>query len=117
MMQQRFSREIQRSHVIAVDTCLLRYWFPTLSVYVTSLDEMHLSCDNGQSLLGVFQVPAVKRTMERFVFRVKLLTHGTDVGDSFWMGNLKHKDLKGREVPSQVGHINSTTCCISVCVL
>jgi len=44
----------------------------------------------------------MKRTMERLVFRVKLLTHGTDAGDTFWVGNLKHKDLSGQEISSQV---------------
>jgi Fanconi anemia group D2 protein len=52
------------------------------------------------------KVPMVKRTLERFVFRVKLLsTHlGQDGGGelSFWVGNLKHRDLKGQEISSQV---------------
>ncbi|KAK3277486.1 hypothetical protein CYMTET_14509, partial [Cymbomonas tetramitiformis] len=48
------------------------------------------------------KVPGVKRSLERFVFQVKLLTHNSDAGNLFWMGNLKHKDLQGHEISSQV---------------
>ncbi|KAL3701169.1 hypothetical protein R1sor_019191 [Riccia sorocarpa] len=48
------------------------------------------------------KVPLVKRSMERFVFCIKALLHGTSHGDSFWMGNLKHKDLHGHEISSQL---------------
>ncbi|XP_073109339.1 uncharacterized protein [Elaeis guineensis] len=47
-------------------------------------------------------VPATKRSLERFVFHVKALLHNTSSGCSFWMGNLKHKDLSGHVVSSQV---------------
>lgn len=48
------------------------------------------------------QVPQVKRTLERFVYGVKLLLAEMDRADSFWMGALKHKDLHGNEMASQV---------------
>lgn len=48
------------------------------------------------------KVPAVKRSMEKFIFCVKALLHGASNGSAFWMGNLKHKDLQGREVASQL---------------
>jgi hypothetical protein len=32
------------------------------------------------------KVPAVKRSMEKFVFCVKALLHGASHGNSFWMG-------------------------------
>eukprot|EP01018_Ginkgo_biloba_P031026 Gb_40796 [translate_table: standard] len=48
------------------------------------------------------KIPAVKRSMERYLFCVKALLHSTSHGNSFWMGNLKHKDLHGREVSSQL---------------
>lgn len=47
------------------------------------------------------KIPATKRSMERFLFRVKALLHTTSSGCTFWMGNLKHKDLKGQVVSSQ----------------
>uniref|UniRef100_A0A0V0GRH8 Putative ovule protein n=1 Tax=Solanum chacoense TaxID=4108 RepID=A0A0V0GRH8_SOLCH len=39
--------------------------------------------------------------MERFLFRVKELLHSTSSGCTFWMGNLKHKNLMGDVVSSQ----------------
>ncbi|KAF9595259.1 hypothetical protein IFM89_038262 [Coptis chinensis] len=48
------------------------------------------------------KIPAAKRSMERFLFRVKALLHNTSNGCTFWMGNLKHKDLFGQVVSSQL---------------
>ncbi|CAA7406874.1 unnamed protein product [Spirodela intermedia] len=48
------------------------------------------------------RVPAAKRSMERFLFRVKAMLHNTSNGCSFWMGNLKHKGLLGQVVSSQL---------------
>ncbi|KAF5195581.1 Fanconi anemia group d2 protein, partial [Thalictrum thalictroides] len=48
------------------------------------------------------KIPATKRSMERFLFQVKALLHNTTNGCTFWMGNLKHKDLYGQVVSSQV---------------
>ncbi|XP_058097444.1 uncharacterized protein LOC131242659 isoform X2 [Magnolia sinica] len=48
------------------------------------------------------KIPATKRSMERFLFHVKALLHNTSNGETFWMGNLKHKDLLGQVVSSQV---------------
>ncbi|GMI98522.1 Fanconi Anemia D2 [Hibiscus trionum] len=47
------------------------------------------------------RIPATKRSLERFLFRVKALLHSTSNGCTFWMGNLKHKDLRGQVVSSQ----------------
>ncbi|XP_052489743.1 uncharacterized protein LOC105802319 isoform X1 [Gossypium raimondii] len=47
------------------------------------------------------KIPATKRSLERFLFRVKALLHSTSNGCTFWMGNLKHKDLRGQVVSSQ----------------
>ncbi|KAL3814707.1 hypothetical protein ACJIZ3_015975 [Penstemon smallii] len=47
------------------------------------------------------KIPATKRSMERFLFHVKALLYTTPSGCSFWMGNLKHKDLMGHVVSSQ----------------
>ncbi|GJN24532.1 hypothetical protein PR202_gb12276 [Eleusine coracana subsp. coracana] len=48
------------------------------------------------------KVPATKRSMERFLFQVKALLHNCSSEDTFWLGNLKHKDLHGHVVSSQV---------------
>lgn len=47
------------------------------------------------------KIPATKRSMERFLFQVKALLHTASSGCTFWMGNLKHKDLMGQVVSSQ----------------
>ncbi|CAN1160306.1 Fanconi anemia group D2 protein [Linum perenne] len=50
------------------------------------------------------KIPGTKRSMERLLFRVKglLQTTATATGRTFWIGNLKHKDLSGQVVSSQV---------------
>jgi hypothetical protein len=40
--------------------------------------------------------------VERFVFEVKAVLAGANQSEVFWLGLLKHKDLSGREVASQV---------------
>ncbi|KAI7733346.1 hypothetical protein M8C21_004473 [Ambrosia artemisiifolia] len=47
------------------------------------------------------KVPATKRSLERFLFRVKALLHSSSSGCTFLMGNLKHKNLIGQVVSSQ----------------
>ncbi|XP_076958495.1 uncharacterized protein LOC143634236 isoform X2 [Bidens hawaiensis] len=47
------------------------------------------------------KIPATKRSLERFLFRVKALLHSSSSGCTFWMGNLKHKNLIGQVVSSQ----------------
>ncbi|XP_028098602.1 Fanconi anemia group D2 protein homolog isoform X4 [Camellia sinensis] len=47
------------------------------------------------------KIPATKRSLERFLFHVKALLYTTSSGCTFWMGNLKHKDLMGQVVSSQ----------------
>ena len=44
------------------------------------------------------RVPALKRALEKFVWRCKMMFKDEP---SFWMGNLKHKNLPGDQVCSQ----------------
>ncbi|CAM0905397.1 unnamed protein product [Alopecurus aequalis] len=48
------------------------------------------------------KIPAAKRSMERFVFQVKALLEHCSTEERCWIGNLKHKDLHGHVVSSQV---------------
>jgi hypothetical protein len=50
-----------------------------------------LGCmEQGQKRMPVAcKVPAVKRSMEKFVFCVKALLHGASHGNSFWMGKFQ----------------------------
>ncbi|KAJ9185042.1 hypothetical protein P3X46_004717 [Hevea brasiliensis] len=47
------------------------------------------------------KIPPTKRSIERFLFHVKALLHTKSSACTFWMGNLKHKDLMGQVVSSQ----------------
>lgn len=47
------------------------------------------------------QVPALKKALESFVYRVKAMLALNKCGDAFWLGNLKNRDLKGEEILSQ----------------
>eukprot|EP00798_Chlamydomonas_sp_ICE-L_P013252 gene13254-19092_t len=47
------------------------------------------------------KVPAAKRSIERFIFQIKCFLHDTGKQGTFWMGNLKHRDLNGNTVASQ----------------
>ncbi|XP_048586773.1 Fanconi anemia group D2 protein isoform X2 [Nematostella vectensis] len=46
-------------------------------------------------------VPAVKRTLELFVFRVKAMLTLNKCHEAFWLGNLKNRDIQGQEILSQ----------------
>nr|XP_051216209.1 uncharacterized protein LOC127333811 isoform X2 [Lolium perenne] len=48
------------------------------------------------------KIPGAKRSMERFVFRVKALLAHCSTEESCSIANLKHKDLHGHVVSSQV---------------
>ncbi|XP_050224331.1 uncharacterized protein LOC126674021 isoform X2 [Mercurialis annua] len=48
------------------------------------------------------KIPSTKRAVERFLFHVKALLHTAPNAPTFWMGNLKHKDLTGQVIGSQV---------------
>lgn len=46
-------------------------------------------------------VPAVKKCLETFVFRVKAMLTLNKCHEAFWLGNLKNRDLHGQEISSQ----------------
>ncbi|KAL1440883.1 hypothetical protein MTO96_009054 [Rhipicephalus appendiculatus] len=47
------------------------------------------------------QVPAVRKSLEGFVFRVKAMLTVNHCREAFWVGNLKNRDLKGEEILTQ----------------
>lgn len=47
-------------------------------------------------------IPNLKKTLESLIFRVKDLLARSGCLGAFWMGNLKHRDLEGQEISSQV---------------
>ncbi|XP_071810263.1 Fanconi anemia group D2 protein-like [Asterias amurensis] len=46
-------------------------------------------------------VPAMKRILEQFVYRVKALLTMHNCHEAFWLGNLKNRDLQGEEILTQ----------------
>src|SRR5690349_4817699 len=47
-------------------------------------------------------VPAIRKTMESLIFEVKLMLENNDASAAFWLGNLKHRNLAGEEISSQL---------------
>ncbi|KAG0270710.1 Fanconi anemia group D2 protein [Actinomortierella ambigua] len=47
-------------------------------------------------------VPSIKKTMETLIFEVKLMLENNGAGIAFWLGNLKHRNLAGEEIGSQL---------------
>ncbi|KAF9181157.1 Fanconi anemia group D2 protein [Haplosporangium sp. Z 11] len=60
----------------------------------------HAKASRDQTL--VTMVPSVKKTLESFIFQVKLMLEDNDAGVAFWLGNLKHRNLAGEEISSQL---------------
>jgi Fanconi anemia group D2 protein len=49
----------------------------------------------------VNHVPALKRSLEAFVFHVKAMLAFHNCQEAFWLGNLKNRNLQGDEIASQ----------------
>ncbi|KAF9105210.1 Fanconi anemia group D2 protein [Mortierella sp. AM989] len=64
----------------------------------------HAKASREQSLMVM--VPAIKKTMESLIFEVKLMLENNDAGAAFWLGNLKHRNLRGEEISSQLPDIS-----------
>ena len=47
-------------------------------------------------------VPLVKKSLESFIFSIKALLARHNALSAFWVGNLKHKNIKGEVVSSQL---------------
>jgi Fanconi anemia group D2 protein len=77
-----------------------------ITVFQKSTRQMHNVVNESKARKDAAlaaKVPMVKKTLERFVFRVKLLSETSGGGElKFWVGNLKHRDLKGQEISSQM---------------
>lgn len=49
------------------------------------------------------RAPATKRSLERFLFEMKAFLYEAGQQELFYLGQLKHRDLEGNCVGSQVG--------------
>jgi hypothetical protein len=60
----------------------------------------HIKANKDKTLLK--RVPPLKRSLETSLLRVKQMLQANNCHGAFWVGNLKHKGLDGREVESQI---------------
>ncbi|KAI8351968.1 Fanconi anaemia protein FANCD2 [Mortierella sp. GBAus27b] len=60
----------------------------------------HAKASKEQTL--IVMVPPIRKTMETLIFEVKLMLENNDAGAAFWLGNLKHRNLRGEEISSQL---------------
>ena len=44
----------------------------------------------------------MKKTLEAFIFTVKTMLNKHGVLNAFWIGNLKHRNLRGEVIASQI---------------
>ncbi|CAH8628921.1 unnamed protein product [Heterobilharzia americana] len=55
------------------------------------------------------QIPATRRCLETFVYKVKIMLSQNHCLEAFWLGTLKNRDLHGVELPDDNDSIESDT--------
>ncbi|XP_077386659.1 Fanconi anemia group D2 protein isoform X2 [Festucalex cinctus] len=75
-----------------------------LKTFQLSTRQLHHICGHSkihQDTSLTNHVPALKKSLELFVYRVKAMLTLNNCQGAFWMGNLKNRNLKGEEILSQ----------------
>ncbi|KAI1890915.1 hypothetical protein AGOR_G00158510 [Albula goreensis] len=75
-----------------------------LKTFQLSTRQLHHMCGHSkirQDTGLTNHVPALKKSLEQFVYRVKAMLTLNHCQEAFWLGNLKNRDLKGEEILSQ----------------
>nr|XP_046239793.1 Fanconi anemia group D2 protein isoform X2 [Scatophagus argus] len=75
-----------------------------LKTFQLSTRQLHHMCGHSkihQDTSLTNHVPALKKSLELFVYRVKAMLMLNNCQEAFWMGNLKNRNLKGEEIISQ----------------
>ncbi|XP_077458420.1 Fanconi anemia group D2 protein isoform X3 [Stigmatopora argus] len=75
-----------------------------LKTFQLSTRQLHHMCGHSkihQDTSLTNHVPAVKKSLELFIYRVKAMLTLNNCQGAFWMGNLKNRNLKGEEILSQ----------------
>ncbi|XP_077054270.1 Fanconi anemia group D2 protein isoform X2 [Siphateles boraxobius] len=75
-----------------------------LKTFQLSTRQLHHMCGHSkirQDTGLTNHVPALKKCLEQFVYRVKAMLTLNHCQEAFWLGNLKNRDLKGEEILSQ----------------
>jgi Fanconi anemia group D2 protein len=69
----------------------------------TRLLHVHCAMVKTRQQIGALNsAAALKKELEALLFEVKVLLAANGCRETFWMGNLKHKDLNGNETSSQM---------------
>lgn len=55
----------------------------------------------------ISQIPNVRKTLEEFTIKVKMILASNSCSDAYWMGNLKNKDINGEEILTQTSILTS----------
>ncbi|XP_053287683.1 Fanconi anemia group D2 protein isoform X2 [Pleuronectes platessa] len=75
-----------------------------LKTFQLSTRQLHHMCGYSkihQDTSLTNHVPALKKSLELFVYRVKATLTLNNCQEAFWIGNLKNRNLKGEEILSQ----------------
>uniref|UniRef100_A0A7N6BNM3 FA complementation group D2 n=1 Tax=Anabas testudineus TaxID=64144 RepID=A0A7N6BNM3_ANATE len=75
-----------------------------LKTFQLSTRQLHHMCGHSkihQDTSLTNHVPALKKSLELFVYRVKAMLILNNCQEAFWIGNLKNRNLKGEEILSQ----------------
>uniref|UniRef100_A0A669CVF3 FA complementation group D2 n=1 Tax=Oreochromis niloticus TaxID=8128 RepID=A0A669CVF3_ORENI len=75
-----------------------------LKTFQLSTRQLHHMCGHSkmhQDTSLTNHVPALKKSLELFVYRVKAMLTLNNCQEAFWLGNLKNRNLKGEEILSQ----------------
>uniref|UniRef100_A0A3Q3K5H2 FA complementation group D2 n=1 Tax=Monopterus albus TaxID=43700 RepID=A0A3Q3K5H2_MONAL len=74
-----------------------------LKTFQLSTRQLHHLCGHSKDTSLTNHVPAIKKSLELFVYRVKAMLTLNNCQEAFWMGNLKNRNLKlqGEEILSQ----------------
>ncbi|XP_070758514.1 Fanconi anemia group D2 protein [Enoplosus armatus] len=75
-----------------------------LKTFQLSTRQLHHLCGHSkihQDTSLTNHVPALKKSLELFVYRVKAMLTLNNCQEAFWIGNLKNRNLKGEEILSQ----------------
>uniref|UniRef100_A0A3B3BX30 FA complementation group D2 n=1 Tax=Oryzias melastigma TaxID=30732 RepID=A0A3B3BX30_ORYME len=76
-----------------------------LKTFQLSTRQLHHMCGHSkirQDTSLTNHVPALKKSLELFLYRVKVMLALNNCQEAFWMGNLKNRNLKGLPLPQQL---------------
>ncbi|XP_058488047.1 Fanconi anemia group D2 protein [Solea solea] len=75
-----------------------------LKTFQLSTRQLHHMCGHSkirQDMSLTNHVPALKKSLEQFLYRVKATLTLNNCQEAFWIGTLKNRNLKGEEILSQ----------------